>query len=457
MCFTMDVAKQFAQPTAPNTVGSVRDTLDHMLRETGRVAILRRELAPHGPAWAVDRVLRESRANGTLTRVGRGIYGIGGAKVFEIVPEVMPKLGYTILPSAPVRGYSQKSGGAVWRLDRPCRRRIRKRGVQAMFETPNGRLVRPTDRKHNMSQRPTRTEVDDHYHAFEYCHSPARAEKDLLVRQALATLERFRSDRATLAIEGGTALVVYHRLTSRFSEDLDVRLIPSDAVCALPSDQKLTAVKEIGQEFKQHMVREMPYLRPTRKGRIRKDGVLQTFIYDYDSLVPDDQVVAGIKCEMAHVPLLLPTTERVGVSGGAFAAIRPLEIVSGKWQALTGRLPERQDSYPDLVRHVHDIALLQPVVESMDRSAAKSAVMRGETTPGHVAAVCEELRRPVWKDHYENYINRLGMHSVSEIPNCHPPWQTIRTMFATMVRELDMVGAEDMSTVGALAKRASSR
>ena len=61
--------------------------------------------------------------------------------MFDIVPEVMPKLGYRILPGEPVRGYSQKSGGAVWRLDRPCRRLIRKRGVRAVFETPDGKPV----------------------------------------------------------------------------------------------------------------------------------------------------------------------------------------------------------------------------------------------------------------------------------------------------------------------------
>ena len=206
--------------------------IGRLLAETGRKAILRSELTPQAPAHACDRALKHYCEAGRLTRVGRGIYGVGAAKVFEIVPEVLPKLGYRILPGAPVRGYSQKSGGAVWRLDRPCRRVIRKRGVQAMFETPDGKLVGPRQggTMNTSAEQPRRQEIEAHFHRFERCHSLARAEKDLLVRRALVAMEGFRSDRATLAIEGGTALVAYHRMTTRFSEDIDIRLIPNDAV-----------------------------------------------------------------------------------------------------------------------------------------------------------------------------------------------------------------------------------
>ena len=137
-----------------------RRVVDTLVAETGRHAVLRNELSQRGCPRAFDRVLREYCQAGVLTRVGHGIYGIGRAKVFQIVPEVMPKLGYTILPGEPVRGYSQKSGGAVWRLDRPCHRIIRKRGVQAMFETPNGRLVRPRNKGRNMREQPARRASD---------------------------------------------------------------------------------------------------------------------------------------------------------------------------------------------------------------------------------------------------------------------------------------------------------
>ena len=414
---------------------------------------MRAELVPHAPAHACDRALRRYCESGELTRVGQGIYGIGAAKVFDIVPEVMPKLGYRILPGEPVRGYSQKSGGAVWRLDRPCRRLIRKRGVQAMFETPAGRPVvsRQISRQKGvvmkaMQQPPTGKEIEAHFHTFERCHSLARAEKDLIVRRALVAMERFRSERAKLAIEGGTALVAYHRLTTRFSEDLDIRLIPHESVQRLGTDERIAALKEIGQEFKAHVHAEMPFLQPTRKGRIRKDALLQTFIYNYESAVPDEEVVAGLKCEVVHIPLMMPTVEQAGLGGERFGAVHHVEIASGKWQALTTRLPRNADSYPDLVRHVHDLAVIRPALILLDAETARETMLRDETTPESVAAVLEELARPVWRDHYENYMRRMGVLPVTDWPNSHPGWDTVLANFTALARELGLVRSRSDST-----------
>ena len=420
------------------------EAVESLLREPGRKAILRSELVSRAPAHACDRALRRYCKSGELTRVGQGIYGIGAAKVFDIVPEVMPKLGYRILPGEPVRGYSQKSGGAVWRLDRPCRRLIRKRGVQAIFETPDGKPVASRQQGVAMSamqEPPTPREIEAHFHTFERCHSPARAEKNLIVRRALVAMERFRSERATLAIEGGTALVAYHRLTNRFSEDLDIRLIPNESVQRLGTDERITALKEIGRAFKAHVHAEMPFLQPTRKGRIRKDAVLQTFIYNYRSAVPDEQVVAGLKCELVHIPLMMPTVSRPALSGGTFEAIRPAEIASGKWQALTTRLPRNADAYPDLVRHVHDLAAIGPVLEALDRETARETMLRGETTHDAVAAVLEELARPVWRDHYESYMRRMGVLPVSDWPNSHPDWDAVLANITALARELGLLRA----------------
>ena len=421
------------------------EAVGSLLREPGRKAILRSELLSCAPAHACDRALRHYCESGELTRVGRGIYGIGAAKVFDIVPEVMPKLGYRILPGEPVRGYSQKSGGAVWRLDRPCRRLIRKRGVQAIFETPDGKPVasrQPGVTMSAMQEPPTHREIEAHFHAFERCHSLARAEKDLIVHRTLVAMERFRNERARLAIEGGTALVAYHRLTNRFSEDLDIRLIPNDSVGRLGADERIAALKEIGQAFKAHVQAEMPFLQPTRKGRVRKDAVLQTFIYNYESRVPDEQVVEGVKCELVHIPLMMPTVSRSALGGGMFEAIRPAEIASGKWQALAARLPRNADAYPDLVRHVHDLAAIAPVLEALDPETARETMLRGETTQEAVAAVLKELARPVWREHYESYMRRMGVLPVGDWPNSHPDWRSVLANFKALAGELGLKGLD---------------
>lgn len=290
-----------------------------------------------------------------------------------------------------------------------------------------------------MQEPPTRREIEAHFHTFERCHSLARAEKDLIVRRAMVAMERFRSERATLAIEGGTALVAYHRLTTRFSEDLDIRLIPVESVRRLDTDERIAALKEIGQEFKAHVHAEMPFLHPTRKGRIRKDALLQTFIYNYQSAVPDEEVVAGLKCEVVHIPLMMPTVEQAGLGGGRFETIHPVEIASGKWQALTTRLPRNADSYPELVRHVHDLAAIRPALILLDPDTARETMLRDETTHESVAAVSEELARPVWRDHYESYMRRMGVLPVTDFPNSHPGWDAVLTNFTALARGLGLL------------------
>ena len=233
--------------------------------------------------------------------------------------------------------------------------------------------------------------------------------------------------------------MAYHRLTNRFSEDLDIRLIPDESVQRLGKEERMAALKEIGQEFKAHVHAELPFLQPTRKGRIREDAVLQTFIYSYRSAVPDDEVVAGLKCELAHLPAIMPTVEQAGLGGGRFEAIHPVETASGKWQALSTRLPRSADAYPDLVRHVHDLAAIRPALLLLDPENARETMLRGETTHESVAAVLEELARPVWRDHYESYMRRMGVLPVTDWPNSHPGWDTVLENFTALARELGLL------------------
>ena len=97
------------------TYMKAQDSLDSLINEKGRKAVLRAELLKlsNASSSSCDRVLKKKCDDGTLVRVGQGIYGIGNAKVFEIVPEVLPKLGYTIQEPQRVKGYSQKLSGRI--------------------------------------------------------------------------------------------------------------------------------------------------------------------------------------------------------------------------------------------------------------------------------------------------------------------------------------------------------
>jgi len=251
-------------------------------------------------------------------------------------------------------------------------------------------------------------------------------------------MEGFRHPEARIAIEGGTSLMTYHRLIFRFSEDLDIRLIPSERIRNLPGPKKIQALKAIGQAFREHMARELPFLRPTKEGRVRRDAVVQSFIYDYDGKHSDLDVMHGIKCELVHIPLSRPVREYPGVRGEPFPAIDPIETAVGKWFGLAGGLPDRGDSYPDLVRHVMDLSQLYPLLVAQ-KEILRELVFGGEATPERIEATLEELRRPVWEEHHTSYAERMGIRRVGIPPFGDPPWSHHRERLERLAEEAELL------------------
>ena len=417
-----------AHAVSTSVTAKAKAAIEERIDEPGRKALTRKEaLALGHPQAACDRAIRQLRDEKRICRFGAGVYGIGRTKLVEAAPEALAALGYTVLPSTPVKGYSQRLGGTVLRLDRPCRRVLRGRGVRLSFETPNGRLIRSREPAMSaMDAMPRPGEVEDHYHRFDYCHSLARAEKDLLVHKALDAMEAFRAKDVRLAIDGGTALVCYYRAFPRFSEDLVIRLMLSSGTPVRGSPERIALVHEVGREFASHIEEALPWLRRTRKGCIRKDGIVQSFIFDYDGRHASEAVQHGIKFELVDLSTRMPT---IGLrrNENQFPAVHILEIVARKWKALAGRLPERSDSYADLVRHVHDIALLLPHFQGPQAEALRELVFSGDGfTNETVEATLEELRtNPRWQDHYRSYMQRMGMRQLSSFPGNHPLWRTV--------------------------------
>lgn len=412
------------------------EALKKLLREDGRKAVLRVELLKRSTASpsSCDRALKRSCDDGSLVRVGHGVYAIGNAKVFEVVPEVMPKLGYEILPVQRVRGYSQKTSGRTWRLDRPTKRQIRKRGVYAVFEDKEGNPCNIKEREKRMDLPSTR-DIEDRFHTFAQCHSLARAEKDLIVERALDALEQFHDERATLAIEGGTALAYYYRMINRFSEDLDIRIVLRPEVASLDTIERTEQVKDIGVKFQKHIQESLPFLQFTSKGRVRADGIMQSQIFDYRSQVPHVDVVAGVKIELATIPLETRFKLVMRRKNHELPTVNFVEIAAGKWQALASRLPDRSDSNPDLVRHVHDLAALSAAIESASTQFRKMA-LKGPVHNESISSVLDELQSHPWRGHYMDYMRRMGATAIADEPGHHPSWDVVLSGFRATARVL---------------------
>lgn len=408
--------------------------IEGLLEEPGRKALTRKEVLALGhSAGASDRALRALRDRGRICRFGAGVYGVGRAKVFEAAPQALAALGYEVLPGRPVQGYSERANGTVLRLNKRCRRKIRGHGVCLTWEMPTGEVASVrNDSMTELSKMPSASEIEDHYHRFEYCASLARAEKDLLVNKALDAMERFEDAEASLAIDGGTALTAYHRVLTRFSEDIDLRIVlPStlvdpDRPPRKEDAERIDFVKSLGERFATYIAQALPWLTRTRKGRIRKDGVLQTFIYNYDGRHRSEAVKHGIKFEVVDMPMRMPSQRQLRKDHW-MAVVDIVEIAAGKWSALGARIPGSQGSYPDLVRHLHDIAMVSSFLRGSDAEYLQQiAFAPGGTSPERIASALEEFRTdPGWSDRYMDYMRRMGLKPVDSFTLSHPTWTTV--------------------------------
>ena len=423
------------------------EQLDRLLAEPGRHAVLSCELS--GPRSAVYRALRRRCDDGTLARIGRGVYARKRARLFDVVPEILPKLGYTILPRPPVRNWSFKSGGNVWRIDRPCTRLILKHGVRAVFESPQGKLYKhgrvgqmPTNRL------PTPTEVERNIGTVDRCHSYARAEKDLIVRQGLIAWEGFRHPDATLALEGGTGLAAYHGQIRRFSEDIDIRVILTDELEGGPAARRIEAFRAISAAFARHVQCEIPYLETTRKGRFRKrDGRFASHIFRYRGRLPHDEVQQGLKLELLQRPTRLPLMWRPGKTRPEVPLVRPPETAMGKWQAICTGLIGRRHTGPDYVRHPADLAVMSSMLEP-----TVIADMAREVRGPAVAKGLRELHDPLWAAHYEDYLDRMGtMPILDDHVFGYPSWPRALRAVSHLALELELVPGADHDEVRRMA------
>ena len=321
-----------------SATAQAQEQIQRLLSEPGRTALLRREVLQMGiGSGPCDRALRKLRRSGMLTRFGHGVYGCGSTKLFTALPQILHKLGYMRVPGETVEGYSQRLGGTFVRLDKPCSRTLRARGVWLTFEKPNGTPVRrrsmPTSPHHVM---PSRREIEDHAHRFEHCHSLARAEKDLLVHKALDVFDNFDSADWKLALDGGTSLACYYSISARFSEDLDIRLVLPRATPPRGTTERAAYVLDAGEQFARHIANELPWLTRTRKGHIRKDGIVQSFIFRYEGKELSAAVQPGIKFELVDIPARLPPQTRHPKNtchfGGQPARNRSGQVERPYWQ-----------------------------------------------------------------------------------------------------------------------------
>ena len=209
--------------------------------------------------------------------------------------------------------------------------------------------------------------------ALELGITPAFVEKDWYVVQMIDIITKMDLFGAQAIFTGGTALSKAHRLLSRFSEDIDFRLaLPHDAPTS--RGQRRMLLSRIRERLREVITPLFPSGALSWKSR--DENQYFSFEIEYPSVAdPSNALRPHLQIEFTATTLSLPPLmrpvssfiaelTRTGPEILTVACIDPVENAADKLSALLWRVPDRvrvpKDGDPDLARHIHDLAALQP-------------------------------------------------------------------------------------------------
>lgn len=271
----------------------------------------------------------------------------------------------------------------------------------------------------------------------------AFVEKDWFVTQAIGRLAELSTDNFTPVFSGGTSLLKGYDLIRRFSEDIDFKLSLAEGFLDLSRNQRKNTLKA----YRESVVAGWQDLGFTVTSCISRDEY--RFIeleMDYPSVLePHDSLRPHILAQISAKPPRLPVQRRalssfVGQASRyrpevpAIACVDPVETAADKLSAFSWRMLLRDRAHPDddpaIVRHLHDLAALEPRVMGYgdfaellrtvlleDRSRGQGGV--AELGPvARLAAMRSRLADdPVYADEYARFVGGMAFAGETQVPD----------------------------------------
>ena len=231
--------------------------------------------------------------------------------------------------------------------------------------------------------------------------SEAFVEKDWYVTQIIKSITCINFQDFALVFTGGTALSKAHGIIQRFSEDIDFRVLsPSLAVQSKSQQSRtLSAFKKAVVNILQSDFEVDESQITARNGNrfIAIELNYPTFFGKADALRPHillELTVSDLSLSAVNLPVssfINEVAKRLPEVKG-IDCIDPVENAADKLSAVTWRIPDRNrgtvNDDPDIVRHIHDLAILSdkvmshPEFPAMVRSTIDRDDKRSETTTG---------------------------------------------------------------------------
>jgi hypothetical protein len=271
----------------------------------------------------------------------------------------------------------------------------------------------------------------------------AFVEKDWFVVQAIKVLLAQGSADISPIFSGGTSLLKGHGLIKRFSEDVDFKLGLSPAFLEQSGNQQ----RKLLGVFKDALVTAWEKAGFTVTDVIARDanGFIQVEM-DYPSIIADhDALRPHILAELSAKPPRLPAQERplssyvnqfrsLAAEVAGIACVDPVETAADKLSAFAWRMIVRDRSSPNddptIVRHLHDLAALEPVIagsnafpkllaETLVADSHRGGDATARLAPAErLAAMLDKFEADhLYADDYARFVGGLAFAGESEIPS----------------------------------------
>lgn len=269
---------------------------------------------------------------------------------------------------------------------------------------------------------------------------PGIVEKDYYAVQLLRLLCDLKFEGYTLVFAGGTCLAKAYRNTYRMSEDIDLKLVPSEETVGLTKSRQRTLRRAMFQQVKA-VIEGSDLFTLEGEPQRQNEGRYQVFRVRYPR---GHREIGALRphllLEITESRLTLPAVDQSIQSLFAQVAEQPPEVVglpcaaletiaAEKFVALARRtaLVDRDFSQKDdetLIRHIYDLHLVQEALGDLGGVAAlvQQAIhvdleQFGHQHPEFVADPHAELRRglelirqPTHAERYRNFTGPLVYH-----------------------------------------------
>jgi hypothetical protein len=292
--------------------------------------------------------------------------------------------------------------------------------------------------------------------------SAAFIEKDWFVTQVIRLISTLSYKDYSIVFTGGTALSKAHGLINRFSEDVDFKVIyPNLELVSKSQESKNLSsfrkyvVQQLQNEFE---IDETKIISRNGNRFITIELSYPTYFNRTDALRP--HILLELTVSTLNLPALKkPVSSMINQVAKKLSEIadiactNPVESAADKLSALTWRIVERvrgsKNDSPDIVRHLHDLAILKDlalenprfsglVQKALERDENRSELLKGFSIEEKFAQLLAIISSDEgYPKEYLQFINAMSYAEFGKVPTFQDAIQNINILMHKVVSNLE--------------------